>query len=53
MEAAAILTLEVLGVLLLAAGAAAGAFLVIGWASLAVAGLVVLGGAFLGQIGSG
>lgn len=39
--------LDVLGVLLVAAGLAAAAYLVIGWACLAVAGVVVLAGSQL------
>ncbi|MFC6017223.1 hypothetical protein ACFP2T_13525 [Plantactinospora solaniradicis] len=39
--------LDVLGLLLLAAGLAAAAYLLIGWACLVVAGAVVLGGSQL------
>ncbi|MFB7473990.1 hypothetical protein [Kitasatospora sp. NPDC056184] len=39
--------LDVLGLLLLAAGAAAAAWLLVGWACLAVAGAVVLAGSWL------
>ncbi|WP_327073450.1 hypothetical protein OG196_16295 [Kitasatospora purpeofusca] len=39
--------LDVLGLLLLAAGAAAAAWLLIGWTCLAVAGAVVLAGSWL------
>ena len=38
--------LDLLGLLLVAAGVAAAAFLVIGWAALAVAGVVVLAGSW-------
>jgi hypothetical protein len=39
--------LDVAGLLLVAAGAGAGAYLVLGWAALAVSGVVVLAGSAL------
>ena len=39
--------LDVLGLVLIAAGAAAGLYPVIGWAGLAAAGLIILGGSML------
>lgn len=54
MEQVVILALEVLGLLLVAAGAVAGAYLLVEWASLAVGGVVLLAGSQLaGHLGRG
>ena len=46
MREAVTTVLDALGLLLLAAGAAAGAYRVIGWAGLAAGGVVVLAGSW-------
>lgn len=43
------MALDLLALLLVAAGVAAAAYLLIGWACLAVAGVVVYGGSLLGD----